>query len=822
MATCAVPGWSKTGLLASHGTGRSRGRRAAAARSRAASSGWKPPGESRVSQSTSTRHGVDQAAERRRSAAARQSPATHGRDGRRSKAALGAAWAAPAPAVRARTTVRREGWAEAHRGDASPASPTRSRDPYPCVQEPNAPGVDTRGVRLPVPRLRRIAPLWRIRTARILLSKPYPTCMHPLRAPRRRSEAKRTEAASDNNTMSFSEPDTDIVVPAFDVRALARRAAVPAAVAAAAAAAHRHRGRAAARLRPRAAPRPRRRPALGHRRRDLRAALLRRLRRPVLDGRQPRDRAPRAQREHAGDARRRGRDAAAADRGRRRRCDDAVGAAQGRPRLPRRHADAAGLPHRALLGLPRRDRRLGQPHRARGRLRATGRSRSARFRAPPPRSPSPARWPWAPAGRGRSRAAPPALHAAADVFGAAVRDAIGHVRSGDPRLLGALAWWTFDAAVLWAMLHAFGAPPPFAVVVLAYFVGQVGNTIPIPGAVSGGIVGVLVAFAVPADLALVSVLAYRAIAIWLPAPIGLVALGALRRTMARWSAEDAAAEVVAGRRAGARARAGRAGAAPVPGARAPGRMRLRPATSPALPAAPARVPRGCWRPPRSPPSASPGDGRRRAPARPRGRAHRPLRHARPLDLRARRRARLPRDRRVRRPHRARRDGDRARRRGRGGGRRRPAGRSSPSPGWPPPLGDLASFALGQRLGRRFLVARGPRFGITAPRLERVEAFFDRHGPKAILVGRFIGIVRAVAPFLAGASGMRLRDFLPWSLLGTVPVGDGVHARRLRLPRVVRLGRPHADPRRLRRRGRGGGGPRLPRAPPGARGVGLRS
>jgi membrane protein DedA with SNARE-associated domain len=82
------------------------------------------------------------------------------------------------------------------------------------------------------------------------------------------------------------------------------------------------------------------------------------------------------------------------------------------------------------------------------------------------------------------------------------------------------------------------------------------------------------------------------------------------------------------------------------------------------------------------------------------------------------------------------------------------------------LGDLASFLLGQRLGRRFLVTRGPRLGVTAPRLERVEEFFDRHGPKAILVGRFIGIVRAVAPFLAGSSGMRLRDFLPWSLLGT--------------------------------------------------------
>src|SRR3954447_19123238 len=81
-------------------------------------------------------------------------------------------------------------------------------------------------------------------------------------------------------------------------------------------------------------------------------------------------------------------------------------------------------------------------------------------------------------------------------------------------------------------------------------------------------------------------------------------------------------------------------------------------------------------------------------------------------------------------------------------------------------GDLASFALGRRLGRRFLVERGSRIGVTAPRLERVETFFDRHGGKAILIGRFVGLVRAVAPFLAGASAMRLRAFLPWSLLRT--------------------------------------------------------
>jgi putative heme transporter len=127
------------------------------------------------------------------------------------------------------------------------------------------------------------------------------------------------------------------------------------------------------------------------------------------------------------------------------------------------------------------------------------------------------------------------------VLGEAVGEALRLVRRPDPRLLGALAWWTFDAAVLWAMLHAFGAPPAFAIVVLAYFVGQVGNTIPIPGAVSGGMVGVLLAFGVEADLALTSVLAYRAVAIWLPAPAGLAALGGLRRTVARWKAEVASA-----------------------------------------------------------------------------------------------------------------------------------------------------------------------------------------------------------------------------------------------------------------------------------------
>src|SRR5215218_3276336 len=131
------------------------------------------------------------------------------------------------------------------------------------------------------------------------------------------------------------------------------------------------------------------------------------------------------------------------------------------------------------------------------------------------------------------------LARAAGTLGHGVRDALAFLRQADGRLLGAPVWWAFDAAVLYGMLNAFGTPPAIAVVVLGYFVGMVANTIPLPGAVSGGMVGVLLAFGVEADLALASVLSYRALAIWLPAPVGLAALGGLRKTVARWGAETA-------------------------------------------------------------------------------------------------------------------------------------------------------------------------------------------------------------------------------------------------------------------------------------------
>jgi membrane protein DedA with SNARE-associated domain len=80
-------------------------------------------------------------------------------------------------------------------------------------------------------------------------------------------------------------------------------------------------------------------------------------------------------------------------------------------------------------------------------------------------------------------------------------------------------------------------------------------------------------------------------------------------------------------------------------------------------------------------------------------------------------------------------------------------------------GDLTSFYLGRRLGRTFMVKHGAKVQITEARLEHVEAFFDRHGGKAILLGRFVGLVRAIAPFLAGSSGMPLRRFVPYDVIG---------------------------------------------------------
>ena len=114
------------------------------------------------------------------------------------------------------------------------------------------------------------------------------------------------------------------------------------------------------------------------------------------------------------------------------------------------------------------------------------------------------------------------------------------------------------------MFHAFGSPPPFTVIWMAYFVGMLGNLLPLPGGlggVEGGMIGAFAAFGVDLDLSVLAVLSYRAISFWLPtlpgrrgllpaAPHrGALAGGAAGRPAAADGAERRTAGRVSARRA---------------------------------------------------------------------------------------------------------------------------------------------------------------------------------------------------------------------------------------------------------------------------------
>ncbi|HEX3802679.1 MAG TPA: lysylphosphatidylglycerol synthase transmembrane domain-containing protein [Solirubrobacteraceae bacterium] len=108
-------------------------------------------------------------------------------------------------------------------------------------------------------------------------------------------------------------------------------------------------------------------------------------------------------------------------------------------------------------------------------------------------------------------------------------------------LLGAIVYWAFDIATLWAAFHAFGSSPPIALVVLGYYIGQLANALPIPGGiggVEGGMIGSFIAFGISGSTAALAVLAYRLISFWLPILPGSVAYLQLRATVAQWNQQQ--------------------------------------------------------------------------------------------------------------------------------------------------------------------------------------------------------------------------------------------------------------------------------------------
>jgi membrane-associated protein len=88
------------------------------------------------------------------------------------------------------------------------------------------------------------------------------------------------------------------------------------------------------------------------------------------------------------------------------------------------------------------------------------------------------------------------------------------------------------------------------------------------------------------------------------------------------------------------------------------------------------------------------------------------------------------------------------------------------------LGDSVGYEFGRTLGPRL---HGSRLGrrIGPARWESAEMFLGRHGGKAVLLGRFTAVLRALTPGVAGMAHMPyLRTFLPWNLAGALVWGAG--------------------------------------------------
>ncbi|MDX6656566.1 MAG: hypothetical protein QOH62_1359 [Solirubrobacteraceae bacterium] len=83
------------------------------------------------------------------------------------------------------------------------------------------------------------------------------------------------------------------------------------------------------------------------------------------------------------------------------------------------------------------------------------------------------------------------------------------------------------------------------------------------------------------------------------------------------------------------------------------------------------------------------------------------------------------------------------------------------------LGDNVGYLIGRKAGRRLLEAPGPFERHRRAVITYGQPFFDRHGPKAVFLGRFVSGLRITAAWLAGVNRMPWRDFLFWNATGGI-------------------------------------------------------
>ncbi len=88
------------------------------------------------------------------------------------------------------------------------------------------------------------------------------------------------------------------------------------------------------------------------------------------------------------------------------------------------------------------------------------------------------------------------------------------------------------------------------------------------------------------------------------------------------------------------------------------------------------------------------------------------------------------------------------------------------------LGDNTGYWLGKRFGPSVFRRRGSIL-LDPEHIHRAEGFFKNHGPKTIILARFVPVVRSIAPILAGVGSMHWRTFFAYNVIGGLLWGVGV-------------------------------------------------
>ena len=99
------------------------------------------------------------------------------------------------------------------------------------------------------------------------------------------------------------------------------------------------------------------------------------------------------------------------------------------------------------------------------------------------------------------------------------------------------------------------------------------------------------------------------------------------------------------------------------------------------------------------------------------------------------------------------------------------------------LGDSAGYWFGKKVGDHLYDREDSRF-FKKEYLKRTERFYEKYGGRALILARFVPIVRTIAPILAGAGSMTYRKFLSYNIIGGVAWGAGMTLFGFLLGKVI--------------------------------------